>query len=413
MTPVEFHKEYPGEVPFEMGGQKWIYCWGKYPNGKTDIAVYSYANDLAYDYNDFRAAFNLQEGYQQPQMFMDIKETQLPTEAPINPEEFQDDPTIGQVMAQNGGGLGIDNSGNEEMINQMIAQHDQEKQGQDAVAAQYDPLEENIAPEAKEFMGTEKVQAATGDNGLAGSVETGDGPKTPEAKEISSLLDRMKELTKIMTNKPDSQWEKAGISSGGLMDAPKEVDPVDAVRAETETGAPSIEVLKQELRPENPIITKSAPKSDSSSSSSAPAEKSEGGEKKESGKPWEKKEEKSEEPKEEKTDEKEEGDDDKKKDKVNESVEDAIEEVTTHHIGASRRNVAGNDEEDVNEEVSEEVAGMTDDEILESEDTEKLYEAMVKYKQDPIKFMRFKRRMDEITSERRLNEAISKMRKRF
>jgi hypothetical protein len=60
MQVVEYLKPYEGEVPFMMGGTKWEYCWGRYPNGKTDVAVYRYSTDMAYDYDDFRAAFNLQ-----------------------------------------------------------------------------------------------------------------------------------------------------------------------------------------------------------------------------------------------------------------------------------------------------------------------------------------------------------------
>ena len=61
MQVVEYYKEYKGEEPFFMKGQKYVYCWGKYPNGSVDIAVYSYANDFAYDYNDFRSAMGINE----------------------------------------------------------------------------------------------------------------------------------------------------------------------------------------------------------------------------------------------------------------------------------------------------------------------------------------------------------------
>ena len=61
MQVVEYYKEYKDEVPFMMGGKKYVYCWGKYPDGKIDIAVYSYANDFAYDYNDFRSAMGINE----------------------------------------------------------------------------------------------------------------------------------------------------------------------------------------------------------------------------------------------------------------------------------------------------------------------------------------------------------------
>ena len=61
MQVVEYLKPYEGEVPFRLNNEKWEYCWGKYPNGKTDVAVYRYGTDMAYDYNDFRSAFNLDQ----------------------------------------------------------------------------------------------------------------------------------------------------------------------------------------------------------------------------------------------------------------------------------------------------------------------------------------------------------------
>jgi hypothetical protein len=64
MTVVEYYKEMPHEVPFELGGIKWVYCWGKYPGGKIDVAVYRFSHDLAYDYNDFREAMGLDKPIQ-------------------------------------------------------------------------------------------------------------------------------------------------------------------------------------------------------------------------------------------------------------------------------------------------------------------------------------------------------------
>lgn len=405
MQVVEFYKDYNGEHPFEIGGQKYVYCWGKYPTGKVDVAVYSYANDLAYDYNDFRAAHNMSEGYQQPKMFMDIKETLQPQDptlaqpqAQVSPDQFEDDPTIGE----------------------MIAKHEQEQTANDAVMGQYD-LGENFAPEAKEFMGTEKLQSAGGENGLAGAVENGGGDKAKENEIIKSLLDRMKQLSKINTEKPNIQFDGVGT---GLVDTAKEVAPDDVVRSEKTTGAPSIEILKQELRPENPIITKSAPKADGSSSSSSSTPKAEKSdapkseEKGESQKPWEKKEEA---PAAAKDETKEKSENKKEEGKVTEKDEDKpVEEVTTHNIAVSRRQMAGNDrEENINEGVdgedliSEALIGFTDQEILESESTELMYEAMVKYKNDPENCLKFKRRLDEVKREQRLSDAIAKMRRRF
>lgn len=59
MQVVEYLKQMSGEKPFVLNNIKWEYCWCKYPSGKKDIGVYRFDHDICYDYNDFRAAFNL------------------------------------------------------------------------------------------------------------------------------------------------------------------------------------------------------------------------------------------------------------------------------------------------------------------------------------------------------------------
>lgn len=51
---VEYHSQRQGEVPFMMGGTKYEYVNAKYPDGKIDIGVYSYAGDIVYSYNVFK-----------------------------------------------------------------------------------------------------------------------------------------------------------------------------------------------------------------------------------------------------------------------------------------------------------------------------------------------------------------------
>ena len=53
MRIVEFHKIYPEEPIFTFGGRSFRYCWVN-DNGKVDIGVYSYSEDLCYDYFGFR-----------------------------------------------------------------------------------------------------------------------------------------------------------------------------------------------------------------------------------------------------------------------------------------------------------------------------------------------------------------------
>lgn len=58
---VEYLKPMTNETPFMMGGEKFEYCWAKYPNGKVDIGVYAYRGDMCYGYNAFRERYNLSE----------------------------------------------------------------------------------------------------------------------------------------------------------------------------------------------------------------------------------------------------------------------------------------------------------------------------------------------------------------
>ena len=59
MRVVQYYKPYTDEVPFILNNEKWEYCWGIYPNGKKDIAVYRYGTDMVYDFNDFRVAMGI------------------------------------------------------------------------------------------------------------------------------------------------------------------------------------------------------------------------------------------------------------------------------------------------------------------------------------------------------------------
>lgn len=60
---VEYLKDKEGEVPFTINGVTWEYVWGKYPNGKTDIAVYRKDQDMAYSYPWFRKEVLGDESY--------------------------------------------------------------------------------------------------------------------------------------------------------------------------------------------------------------------------------------------------------------------------------------------------------------------------------------------------------------
>jgi len=57
---VEYSKDIEGEPRFKMGNKDFQYVWAKYPNGKTDIGVYSFGEDRVYGYEFFRKMYNIQ-----------------------------------------------------------------------------------------------------------------------------------------------------------------------------------------------------------------------------------------------------------------------------------------------------------------------------------------------------------------
>jgi hypothetical protein len=51
---VEYMSDKPDEEPFEIDGVKYEYVWARYPDGKKDIGVYIYGQDLVYNINWFQ-----------------------------------------------------------------------------------------------------------------------------------------------------------------------------------------------------------------------------------------------------------------------------------------------------------------------------------------------------------------------
>jgi len=51
---VEYHSERQGEEPFMWQGQKWQYVNAKYPDGKIDVGVYAFGQDMVIAYNVFQ-----------------------------------------------------------------------------------------------------------------------------------------------------------------------------------------------------------------------------------------------------------------------------------------------------------------------------------------------------------------------
>lgn len=50
---VQYDSQRSGEEPFMLGGSKWEFVNGIYPDGKKDIAVYRFDHDMTYDYSWF------------------------------------------------------------------------------------------------------------------------------------------------------------------------------------------------------------------------------------------------------------------------------------------------------------------------------------------------------------------------
>lgn len=51
---VEYEQDYESEKPFEVDGVKWKYVWAIYPDGKRDIGVYRFDQDVVYSLDWFK-----------------------------------------------------------------------------------------------------------------------------------------------------------------------------------------------------------------------------------------------------------------------------------------------------------------------------------------------------------------------
>lgn len=58
---VEYYKDMTGEEPFMMGGEKYQFVQAKYPNGKVDIGVYKFGEDMVIAYDAFKKQHNINE----------------------------------------------------------------------------------------------------------------------------------------------------------------------------------------------------------------------------------------------------------------------------------------------------------------------------------------------------------------
>lgn len=58
---VEYVSDRQGENPFEMHGNKWQFVNARYPDGKIDIGVYRYGQDVVYDYQRWQEEMGINE----------------------------------------------------------------------------------------------------------------------------------------------------------------------------------------------------------------------------------------------------------------------------------------------------------------------------------------------------------------
>ena len=85
---VEYVSDRNGENPFELHGQKWQFVNAKYPDGKIDIGVYRFGQDIVYDYQRWQEEMGINENMNEGKedlIDFDIPEWALP--ALINADE--------------------------------------------------------------------------------------------------------------------------------------------------------------------------------------------------------------------------------------------------------------------------------------------------------------------------------------
>jgi hypothetical protein len=58
---VAYVRDMAGEEPFMIHGKKYQYVYAKYPDGKVDIAVYSFAGDMTYGYAAWNKMMGIKE----------------------------------------------------------------------------------------------------------------------------------------------------------------------------------------------------------------------------------------------------------------------------------------------------------------------------------------------------------------
>lgn len=129
---VQFHSERSGEEPFMLNGIKWQYVNAIYPDGKKDIGVYRFDQDLAYDFQWF-----MDEVVPKPKSGEDVREDESGSasrgieygqkEPEVGEREYEDLRNLLRQMAQDSDDDKTVSEVNAEVMNKFIDQYGEER----------------------------------------------------------------------------------------------------------------------------------------------------------------------------------------------------------------------------------------------------------------------------------------------
>lgn len=93
---VEYLSQMSNETPFEKGGKKWEFVWAKYPDGRRDIGVYSFSEDLVYAYQPWRKMVGIDKGGDTvgASMYDRHFKSDLKEENPITTDDIETEPEL-------------------------------------------------------------------------------------------------------------------------------------------------------------------------------------------------------------------------------------------------------------------------------------------------------------------------------
>jgi hypothetical protein len=238
---VTYLRQMTGEEPFMMGGKKFEYVWAKYPSGKRDIGVYSFAGDVVYGYNYFRKMYNL-DAPADPQIRESIGHVGKKTHFYVNKTDLSAgsrDPEAEREIVYQIMRVTSDPSGDDyEEIDIGMEYYDEGKAK--AVAAELNQklaagqIKEDVEHFSKTVKGTVEVSGV--EYAYEGTV-TGNIVGTPQPHgEFHSEIDESSveiDITRVTPEPPDEHWEMIDsavfddVMGKNLWDFVNEIDDED------------------------------------------------------------------------------------------------------------------------------------------------------------------------------------------